>query len=253
MTVRLGVAAVGLSAILGSTTGVAHAAPSVQAAPPALTLVGALAAQPMLTLSARSIAASRTLGVDLAHLRSNTTYEVIARKSRTDRSTTKLSVTKPLTVLARVKTDAQGKHSARFVVPLSWKNDHLIEVRKVKGADLVKGANDWITVTPRKPSLGLSSDSVQVGSEVQVVVSGLRDYTMYEVFSGESRETADPGTRSGGEDPPAIRDFRTDANGRALFKLAAPGRPGNDYRIEVRKKKGQAPARSAQAWLTVVR
>jgi hypothetical protein len=95
-------------------------------------------------------------------------------------------------VLARVKVDST-RFSMRFVVPLSWRHDHLIEVRKVKGPDLVEGANDWITVTPPRPSLALSTDTVHAGSGVRVVVSGLPAHQV----RGVQRD--DPRDRGSGE------------------------------------------------------
>jgi hypothetical protein len=252
VVVRIGIAVVGLSAIIASATGVAQAAAGTHAAPAALPLVGALAAPP--TLSASSVSASRTIGVDFDQLRSNTTYELISRKTRTDPSSTEVSVSEKLTVLAQVKTDARGKSSTRFVVPLRWRHDHLIEVWKAKGADLVEGTNDWLTVTAPQPSLALSSDKVDVHADprFRVVVSGLRAHAKYVLFSNKSRRNA-ASVPGGSSDPGTLRSVRTDANGRALVTITIPDTWTHDHLIEVEKVKGQTLAVGANAWLTVVR
>jgi hypothetical protein len=243
IVVRIGVAFVGFSAIFGSVTGVAQAdARTVLAAPSAL------------RLSASSVSASRTIGVDAVQLRPDTTYQLISRRTRTDPSSSDVSESSDgPTVLALAKADSIGTFSMRFVVPLSWRHDHLIEVQKVKGADLVEHANDWITATPPRPALALGADTVHASSAVRVVVSGLRAHTTYEVFSGTTRMTDDPDEGGAGEDPPGLRSLRTDDNGRARLKITVPEDWRQDHLIEVRKKKGGNVAVGANAWLTVVR
>ncbi|GLY13922.1 hypothetical protein LWF15_02520 [Kineosporia rhizophila] len=235
--IRIGVAIAGLSAILGSATGVAQAAAADQDAPPAL------------TLSASSVSASRTIRVDAAQLRANTTYELISHQTRTDPSSTDVSDSEKVTVLARVKTDRTGEFSTRLVVPLTWKHDHLIELQKAKGADLVEQAHGWITVTPPRPSLALSTDRVYAGSRAGVVVSGLRAHARYRLFSNKTRANAeDPGI-GGSSDDGVLRSIRTDANGRAYVTFTVPDHWAHDHLIEVKWKKGQ----TANAWLTVLR
>lgn len=72
-------------------------------------------------------------------------------------------------------------------MPLTWSHDHLIEVQKVKGADLVEQAHEWLTVTRPRPSLGLGADTVHAGKRVRIVVSGVRAHAKYEVFSSQAR------------------------------------------------------------------
>lgn len=241
MRILIGAAIVTFSAVLGSTTGVAQAAP------------GLLAAPPRLTLSAESVSASRTIGADAAQLRANATYELVSSQTRRDPSSV-AGESEHVQVLARVKTNANGKFSTRFVVPLRWRHDHLIEVRKVKGYDLVKGANDWITVTRPRPSLALGATKVEAGSRVRIIVSGVRPNAKYVVFSREKRDFEGCNCRTGTtSDGPGFRSFRTDANGRSVFKLTVGERWRNDYLIEFKKAKGDAVVSGANAWLTVVR
>ncbi|MCD5355071.1 hypothetical protein [Kineosporia mesophila] len=234
--------------ILGSATGVAQATAGAQAAPRATVL-----AAPELGLSAHSVSAGRTIGATGTALRPKATYEVFSHTTRTDESSTE-GTSEVVTVLARVKTNSRGKFSIRFVVPLSWRHDHLIELQKVKGADLVEQLPQWLTVTLPRPSLGLGADTVEAGSRVRVVVSGLRAHAKYVMFSRRTRENAECNCGGGSSsDGPGLRSFRTDANGRARFKFAVPDRWRDDHLIEFKKAKGEDVVGGVSAWLTVVR
>jgi hypothetical protein len=238
MRFRMGVAVIGLSAIIGSTTGVAQAAARDQAAPP-----------PALTLSASSVSASRMIGVSAEQLRPNATYELINNKSRADASSA-VGGSGMSRVLARVKTDNAGRFSTQFVVPLNWRHDHLIELRKVKGADLVAHAH-WLTVTPPRPSLALSTNKVHRGSGVEVVVSGMRAHAKYRVFSNKTRANAEDPMIGGSSDDGVLHSVRTDAKGRGRVTIMIPDvwLP-SDHLIEV-KWKAKRP--TANSWLTVLR
>ncbi|MBT0768347.1 hypothetical protein KIH74_05395 [Kineosporia sp. J2-2] len=67
---------------------------------------------------------------DAGALRPKATYALISHRTRADSSSPEMKSSKAARVLAQVKTGSRGKFSTRFVVPLRWRHDHLIEVGK---------------------------------------------------------------------------------------------------------------------------
>ncbi|MCD5315897.1 hypothetical protein [Kineosporia babensis] len=211
-----------------------------------------MAAPAAIWLSADSAAASRTIGVHAVQLRSSAVYELVSRRTRTGPSSTTVTRSPAWTVLSRVRTNTNGQFSTRFVVPLNWRHDHLIEVRKAKGADLVKGARDWLTVTPPRPALAVNTATAHNGSRVRVVVSGLRARARYEAFSIKIRSSGYAADGEEMREPSELRTFRTDADGRARFTITVPDDWREDHLVEVLKANSQTLVAGAGAWITVL-